>query len=65
LCHHLGSLSAPSFPPQVVDADHAQPAEGQVTVPSPHSFVYCPSCGHVMRRGPIIRPSEHAPPEQR
>ena len=64
LCQHLTSLAAPSLPPQVVDAQDAQPAEDQVAVSPPHWVVYCPSCGQVMRRGPILRPNEHAPPER-
>ena len=62
LRQHLGSLSAPSSPPQVADAEDCQTDEDHLTSPSPHSLIYCPSCGQVMRRGPLIRPNEHAPP---
>jgi hypothetical protein len=64
LRQHLASLAASSSSPQVVDAEDGQIAQGQVTLPSPHSLVSCPSCGQAMRRGPILRPNEHAPPER-
>jgi hypothetical protein len=65
LRQHLVPPSTPSFPPQVADGEDSQTDQDQVTVPSAHSLVYCPSCGHVMRRGPLIRPNQHAPPQRR
>jgi hypothetical protein len=62
LRRHFDSRSAGSSPPKVADAEDSQTDGDQVTVPSLHSLVLCPSCGQVMRRGPIIRPNEHAPP---
>jgi hypothetical protein len=50
----LGALSAGPSPACVTDNRDA--------VSSPYSLVLCPSCGQVMRRGPLIRPTAHAPP---
>jgi len=39
------------------------PVDDQGTaVPSPCSEVHCPSCGHVMQRGPLIPPRDTGPP---
>jgi len=54
LHRQLEALSADASPAPMTDDQ-----EGQDTT---RSLVLCPSCGQVMRRGPLIPPNEHGPP---
>jgi hypothetical protein len=62
LRQHLESCSTASSPSQVAATQDGQTVDGPGVVPSSHSVVYCPSCGQMMQRGPIIWPNEHSPP---
>jgi hypothetical protein len=46
----------------VTDAQDCRTDDDHDTTSSSKSFVPCPSCGQVMRRGPRIPPNEHGPP---
>ena len=62
LRQQLDALSPDPSPAQGGDDPDSQTDDDQDTLSSAKSVVLCPTCGHVMRRGPLIRPNEHSPP---
>jgi hypothetical protein len=44
------------------DPSPAQRGDDQDALPSAKAVIICPTCGQVMRRGPLILPNEHSPP---
>jgi hypothetical protein len=44
------------------DPSPAQEDDDQDTLLSVKAAIICPTCGQVMRRGPLILPNEHSPP---
>jgi hypothetical protein len=61
LRQQLDALFPDPSPAQGTDDQDVQTNDDQDSISS-NMIVLCPTCGQVMRRGPLIRPNEHGPP---
>jgi hypothetical protein len=61
LQHKLAAIRQQVQPLECDDRD-GQPDDEQDGAPSSAFVVRCPACGQVMRRGPLIRPTQRSPP---